>query len=292
MNIHRRVPLAALALLTLILLPGCSHLYGPSESRRATSLMNYLYPGDRNHAEKPAIPTLTLPLRVGVAFVPGNPESGRHLAFAEDRLPEAFKAKLAEQVAGHFRDLPFVRDIQLIPTAYLQPGGSFENLDQLRRMFDVDVVALLSFDQAQSTDNDFWAITYWTVVGAYVVPAERNLTTTLLDAAVFDIPSRKLLFRAPGTSRLPHGSTVINRSEALREDAQKGFAMASTNLVTNLRTELAAFQERVKDRPEGVTIIRPPGYRAGAGAFGPAEALSFAVLAALLGWRRPVRQAR
>ncbi len=288
-KLHRSLPLLTLlagGALSLLLLPGCAHLYGPSESRRATSLMNYLYPGDRNHTEKPAIPTLTLPLRVGVAFVPGSQETGRHFAAVEDRLPEPFKAGLIAKVADHFRDLPFVRDIELIPTAYLQPGGGFENLDRLRQMFGVDVVALLSFDQAQSTDNDFWAITYWTVVGAYVVPAEKNLTTTLLDAAVFDIPSRKLLFRAPGTSRLPHGSTVINRSEALRKDAQAGFQMASTNLVANLRTELAAFQERVKERPDDVKIVRSPGYRAGAGSFGPAEVVSLAVVAVLLRWRR------
>lgn len=270
----------------LLLLPGCAHLTGEDSSRRATSLIQYLYPKDHGHTEKPSVPTLTLPLRVGVAFVPEAVEKERRYAFPDDRLPEKFKAELTAQVAGHFRQLPFVKDIELIPTAYLQPGGGFANLDQLRQMFDVDVIALLSFDQSQNTDEGVFALTYWTLVGAYVIPAEKNLTVTLLDAAVFDIASRKLLFRAPGLSRVNGLATPINLSQSLREDSQRGFLAASTNLVANLQTELATFQARLKERPDDVKIVHSPGYKAGAGAFGRVEVLLLAGLLVGLVWRR------
>lgn len=282
-------PLAGLigaAALALVLLPGCAHLTGEATSRRATSLIQYLYPKDHSHTEKPAVPTLTLPLRVGVAFVPEAPEKERGYAFHSDRLPQKFKTELSAQVAGHFRQLPFVKDIELIPTAYLQPGGGFANLDQLRQMFDVDVIALLSFDQSQNTDEGVFSLTYWTLVGAYVIPAEKNLTTTLLDAAVFDIPSRKLLFRAPGLSRVNGLATPINLSQALREDSQRGFTAAATNLVANLQTELATLQARLKERPDDVKIVHSPGYKAGAGAFGTVEVLLLAGLVLVVAWPR------
>jgi rhombotail lipoprotein len=271
---------AAVAAFTVF--PGCANLSGESHTRRATSLMQYLFPGQPARTQQPAVPTLTLPLRIGVAFVPEGKAEDRGARGSHDRLPEAFKAELAKEVSSHFRELAFVQAIELIPTAYLQPGGGFANLEQIRQVFGVDVVALLSFDQSQTTDEGFWSITYWTLVGAYVVPAEKNLTATLLDAAVFDVASRKLLFRAPGISRVPGRATVMNLTEELREDSQEGFRVASTNLVVNLKTELAAFQERVKQRPDDVKIVRAPGYRSGAGTMGWGETGLLALVAALV----------
>ncbi len=275
------VPLLTFSLLALVL-TGCASFYGDRQSRRASSLMQYLYPGQTDRTESPGIPTLTLPLRVGVAFVPEAAKGAVAASYGHDRLPEAFKAELIQQVAQHFRELVFVKSIEVIPTTYLQPGGGFANLEQVRQMFGVDVVALLSFDQAQSTDEGFLSFTYWTLIGAYVVPAEKNLTTTLLDAAVFDVSSRKLLFRAPGVSTVKGIATGMNLPEQLRHDAQQGFRDASTNLVTNLKAELAAFQERIKERPDDVKIVRSPGYRAGAGAFGRVEVGLLSVLGLLV----------
>jgi rhombotail lipoprotein len=240
--------------------------------------MQYLYPGQTNRTETSGTPTLTLPLRVGVAFVPeGGAGGSANQSYPSDPLSEAAKDRLLRQVAAHFRDLAFVKSIELIPSGYLQPGGGFGNLDQVRQMFGVDVAALVSFDQVQNNDVGFWSITYWTIVGAYVVPAEKNLTATMLDAALFDIRSRKLLFRAPGVSQVKGHATAVNLSEELRGNSEAGFQIAATNLVANLKTELAAFQERVKKQPEEVNIVRSPGYRSGAGAFGLPEVVLLAV---------------
>ena len=37
---------------------------------------------------------------------------------------------------------------------------------------------------------------YWTNVGAYVIPGEKNDTQTMLDAVVYDIPSRKIVINS------------------------------------------------------------------------------------------------
>jgi len=74
----------------------------------------------------------------------------------------------------------------------------------------------------------------------------------------------------------------VNLSEELRQDADAGFQHAATNLVTNLKTELAAFQERVRNRPEDVKIVARPGYT-GAGALGVFELLALSLLGGA-GW--------
>jgi rhombotail lipoprotein len=144
------------------------------------------------------------------------------------------------------------------------------------------VIALVSYDQMQFTDEDFVSLAYWTVVGAYLIEGEKNDTQTLLDAVVYDISSRKLLFRAPGTSRIEARSTPVNLPEELREDSDQGFEKAATNLVVNLKAELGSFQERVRNSPEEVKFVRRPGYT-GAGAFGNIQILALLLLA-LASW--------
>ena len=165
------------------------------QNRHSSSVVNYLYPKQQNVNIKPAIPVLSLPLKVGVAFVPE--ESGRYTTSV---LSEKQRMELMDRIAAEFRKEPFVQSIEIIPSTYLIPQGSFNNLDQLQTMHGIDVVALLSYDQVQHTDEGFSSIWYWTLVGAYVVKGEKNSTNTMLDAAVYDIKSQKMLFRAPGTS--------------------------------------------------------------------------------------------
>jgi rhombotail lipoprotein len=245
---------------------GCAHLYGQSQRRQNASVVSFLYPEGTDVVVQPAVPTLNLPIDVGVAFVP-SVKLDRY--FVPD-ISEERKTSLLRDVAREFEQYKFVRKIEVIPTAYLRPGGSFANLDQVARMFGVQVIALVSYDQVQFTDVDFTSFAYWTLVGAYVVEGEKNDTQTLLDAVVYDVASRQMLFRAPGVSRIQARSTPVNLSEELRDDADKGFRLAATNLAANLKTELASFQERVRNRPEEVKLVSRPGY-VGGGAGGVFE---------------------
>jgi rhombotail lipoprotein len=170
-----------------------------------------------------------------------------------------------KQVSDDFKKYPFVQSIQLIPSTYLTPQGGFDNLDQLRQMFGVDVIALLSYDQVQFTDEGFFSFAYVTVVGAWVVEGEKNDTKTMMDTVVYDIASRKLLFRAPGISQIKASATPVNLNQELRDDSEKGFQQAATNMVGNLQVELAQFKDRVKSSPEEFKVVAKPGY-SGAGA--------------------------
>ncbi|NBR87867.1 MAG: rhombotarget lipoprotein [Verrucomicrobia bacterium] len=262
------LPLAACMAAVALLAIGCQAFDTNKRQRHNSSLVDYLYPsGNHDRATKPSVPTLSLPLKVGIAWVPESTGSKDQHRRPDTVLTEARRKELAEAVIPHFQKYSFIKSIEIIPTAYLTPGGGFENLDQLRALLGVDVVALLSFDQLQTSDSTEFSVLYWTIVGAYFIPAEANQTHTMVDAAVFDIASRQLLFRAPGTSKSQGHSTLVRTEERLRAKSDEGFVAAATNMVANLQVELAAFQQRVKDKPESVRIVRQPGYTGG-GALG------------------------
>lgn len=240
-------------LMVCIAFNGCVY---QTKMHHSSSVYEYLYSDEEGHVENPGIPSLSLPLRVGVAFVPE----------VEDRyqtLTEKDKMELMNEVKKHFKKYEFVKDIELIPSAYLSEKGGFANLDQIRTMHGIDVITLLSYDQTQFTDEGIASITYWTIIGAYIVPGEKNDTHTMVDAAVYDIKSRKMLFRAPGVSYIKGLATPVNQTEELRTDRLKGFQEASADAVKNLDIQLELFKEKIKEMPEEYKIVHKSGYTGG-----------------------------
>ena len=281
MKLVRPIITAASLALLVGLSFGCAGFYGSHDTRRQSSTAEFLYSKGKDLKQRPTIPHMTLPISVGIAFVPES-EERRRRGYS---IAEADKRDLLEQVAAQFRELPYVSRIEIIPSAYLQPGGGFRNLDQISAMHDVDVIALTAFDQAQHSDEGLLSITYLTVVGAYVMPGEKNDTSTMLDTAVYHVPSRKLLFRAPGTSRVKGRSTLINADAERRKDSAEGFAVANEEMTANLKIELDRFNLRLKQEPEQYVISHKPGYKGG-GATGPAMAALLTGALAVAQWRR------
>lgn len=270
--------IAVFALLPLLFLSGCTHLWlGRADRHEAGSLVQFLYPKTDAPIITPQIPTLHLPLRVGIAFVPAGTHSrSRGL---ESNFSEAQKTMLLRTVADEFRKLNFIASIEIVPTTYLRSGGGFENLDQLKTIMGLDVVALIAYDQAQNSSETAWSLAYWTIVGAYIVPAQRNETHTLVEAAVYDIASRSLLFRAPGTSAIKDHATPLRSEAELRIDSATGFTAAAADMTKNLKVELDTFKIRAKENPEQIRVVDRPGYRlAGSWEGGFAALLVVAVL--------------
>jgi rhombotail lipoprotein len=234
------------------LLGGCVGMLREGTASRS-SLVEFLYPETAAPVVTPGIPRLELPLRVGVAFTPAQVAGNAGLS-------EAAKQRLAQDVAREFAALDFIDTIEIIPSDYLRQQGGFPNLDQLRSLFGVDVIVLLSYDQSTFTSEGLASLTYWTIVGAYIVPGEKNDTQTLIDAAVYDIPSRMLLFRAPGTSVIKSRSTLVGNTEQLRDDGMRGFDEAGAQLKQNLAAELGTFKQRVKDTPQSFAVTTREGY--------------------------------
>ena len=258
----------------VVLAAGCAS----TQSRYYSSAVDYLYPGKSAPVEKPAVPVMNIPIKVGVAFVPDAGQRAGSSNIWQSMLgisrahalalTEKRKTDLMQQVADYFRKYPFIGAIEIIPSAYLKPQGSFANLDQIQTMYGVDAIALLAVDQVQFTDEGAASFLYWTIIGAYTIPGEKNTTHTMLDAVVFDIKSRKMLFRAPGVSEVRGSATPVNLSQELREDSMQGFDIAAQDMITNLDLQLGLFKEKIKQAPEEYKVVHRPGYTGG-GSFSP-----------------------
>jgi rhombotail lipoprotein len=251
-----------ISLLALLLaVSGCASLLGPpSSTKHAGSVVDYLYPDAKAAPQlQPEGTRLHPPVRVGVAFVPG-------CACGGGEPSEAEKTKLLVQVKESFAKYGYIGSIEIIPSSYLRARGGFDNLDQVSRMFNVEVIALVSYDQIQFNDTNSLAVLYWTIVGAYVIHGDKYDVQTLVDTSVFDISSRKLLFRAPGSSEVKGSASMAGFSAHTREAQGQGYQKAVDQMIPALHAELANFKERVKT-DVAFKVENKPGY-SGAGDFG------------------------
>lgn len=243
----------------ILALAGCAAMNHHGNATHTGSVVDYLYPNAKEAPQlEPTTTRLRLPVRVGIAFVPS---SGSGIA-----LPESEKQKLLERVKASFSQHPYIGGIEVIPSQYLRARGGFDNLDQAARMFNVEVVALLSSDQVQFNDANMLSFLYWTIVGAYIIQGDRYDIQTMIDASVFDVASRKLLFRAPGTSRVKGSATASGFSEEARAGRLEGYSKAIEALIPQLQTELGRFKDRIK-ADSGYRVENRPGY-SGGGDFG------------------------
>ena len=239
-----KVVRSAVILVLVAFAAGCA-----SQQRAVrSSAVEYLYSG--GYEGQPAsVIRLQTPVRVGIAFAP---QSGGY----RDGFPEEKKQQLLKEIADTFRTRPQIAAIEIIPSTYLNPKGGFDELDRLRAAFRVNEVVLISYDQVQFSDTGSMGLTYWVTygAGAYVIKGEKNETRTFLDAVVYDIPSRAMLFHAIGQSSLKGTSTLMGVDNALRERSKGGFDAAVADLIVNLDTSLANFAATVKD---GLVQVEP-----------------------------------
>jgi rhombotail lipoprotein len=227
------------------------------KATQSSSLMDFLYPDETSRAEhKPEIPVLTLPVKVGLAFVPSD-------NWRRDGIHNKDQVELLERVKQSFLKYDYIDRIEVIPSTYLKGGEGFTTLEQVGRLYDVDVMALVSYDQVTQTTENKAAVLYWSIVGMYLIPGNENAIQTFVDTAVFDIKSKKMLFRAPGTSKLEKRTTAVGIDETLSKKSLEGFELAVTDMTVNLDAELAGFKTRVKEE-KVAKIEHREGYSGGA----------------------------
>lgn len=259
------------SIVTVIVATGCSFLWHgiPGKKNRtgvSSSLVNYLYPrGEIPQALDQTIPNLKLPLRIGLAFVPSE-------AKTVEGLSEAHRSELLDKAVQTFSGRDFIKEILIIPDTYLRSSRGFEGVDQIARLYALDVLALVSYDQVAHVDVTKGSILYWTIVGAYFVKGSRNDVQTFVDTAVFDVKTHKLLFRAPGVDKIRSTTTLVNSSEKMRKARESSFDSAMANMTQTLDKELDRFTKRIKE-DNSVLISHREGYTGGGGAFSPASIL-------------------
>ncbi|MBD3867496.1 MAG: rhombotarget lipoprotein [Acidobacteria bacterium] len=269
----------AILMLSVILLAVVTLGCATRQKSISSNAFEYLYPEGSDGTPENTV-SLELPLRVGVAFAPGTDY--------QSTLTAAHQSDLLERIAGSFRDREMVERIEVVPGHYLTRGGGFEEMNRIKTALGLDLIVLVSYDQHQFTDPGLSSFTYLTVVGAYIVKGSKQDTATMVDAAVFDIESKALLFRAAGESNVKNRSTGMGEDKAWRKASGEGFDEATVALVANLDEALEQFTVqaasgtvRGKGTPK-LSVTASPGYQGslGGGAAGWAEIAALATLLA------------
>jgi len=250
----------------LALMSGCtafSHLMCTpncgSATRNSSSVVDFLY-SDGSAPPENAIPQLRVPLRVGLAFLPEN-------AGQANALPAARKEELLEQIRARFRDRKFVSEIVVIPDYYLKDARGFAGLEGVQRLYSIDLMALVSYDQLTHLDDNQLSLSYLTIVGAYVVKGSRHDTTTLVDLAVVDPVTRSLVLRAGGTDTRNGNTTLIEQERESRQASTASFNAATERLIDNFDRALVAFEADVRAGKANVRVAQR-GQAAGTGGGG------------------------
>ena len=261
----------------LLLLSACGNFMDGRGQKQVGSVVDYLYPDAKEAPRMQAgVTYLRPPVRVGLAFAPGaNRTAG---------IGEIEKLALLERVKSSFAQHDFIASIEVIPTSYLRPGGGFANLNQVAKMFNVEVVALVSYDQVQFTESNMLSVLYWTIVGAYVIHGNQYDIQTLVDASVFDVRSQKLLFRAPGMSQVKGSASAIGLGASARAGRNDGYGQAVDDLIPKLQTELENFKAKLKS-DSSIRVENKAGYKGG-GSLGWLDLAMLGLLAALFALRR------
>ena len=161
--------------------------------------------GEPGESARPDQPTsLRVPARIALAFVPegnaGGGSSGGMSSWASGPLPEDFKARVLESLADAFRNEPFIGNIEVVPSFYLGGHTAPEIVASVRATFDVEAVALVTYDLQHFNRVNGWAMTYILVLPMLFVPGNELSSHLYLDTAVYWSNNGALLFRAAGSA--------------------------------------------------------------------------------------------
>jgi rhombotail lipoprotein len=246
----------------MLALTGCANLTCFSACERhahnSTSLVEFLYPNGTPPPQD-SQPQLHLPLRVGLTFLPSN--GGE----AQNGLDAAHKEALLQEIRQRFLSRKFVAEIVVIPDYYLQGKRGFEGLEAVQRLYGVDLMALVSYNQVTHQDDNNWSLGYVTIVGAYFLKGTRHDVSTLIDLAVVDPATHQLVLRAGGVDSSHGNVTLVGENRRLREDSAKGFDAATAQMIEHFDSALTAFEADVREGKANVKVVSNNGKPTGGG---------------------------
>jgi rhombotail lipoprotein len=249
------------------------------QAHNTTSLVDFLYPNG-TPPPRDAQPQLHLPLRVGLSFLPSNGNE------ALTGLDAAHKEALLQEIRQRFISRKFVAEIVVIPDYYLQGKRGFEGLQAVQRLYNIDLMALVSYDQVTHEDDNNWSLGYVTIVGAYFLNGTRHDVSTLVDLAVVDPATRSLVLRAGGIDSRHGNVTLMREDRELREASSQGFTAATAQMIEHFDTALTAFESDVREGKANVKVVSNNGKPTGGGGSIDWLALLFFVPLAVAAARR------
>lgn len=236
------------------LLSSCSML-GPEKVRhdRTTSLVEFLYPDGIIPSDQES-PVLKLPLRVGLAYIPSQNQNSH--------INAPLKLELLNNIKNQFHGLAYVQSIEVIPEMYLNNRSGQSQLQQIKQLYQLDILALVSYDQLVNRKENIMALTYLTIVGNYIFPGSHFNVNTLIDLAVIDPATKRLLFRAAGSQGSKGTAAEAYTNHQYDQHQNVDFKLAMNQLTNNLVYELQSFETRLRAKKpnDDIKVEAKPGY--------------------------------
>jgi rhombotail lipoprotein len=256
-------------------LSGCELMWydHDSNTHATTPLVQFLYGKDAVPVTDASV-ELKLPIRVGLSFLPSQDTRATAIPTAAQR------AEILQAIREKFRALPYVTEIVIVPDYYLdgRRGNGFEQMQQLSRMYHLDLYALASYDIVASNVTNKSSFTYLTIVGAFFVHGNDQEIQSMVDLAVIEPQNRQLVLRAGGVSYVKGKSAAVDLEKHENWRVQRGFEEAGAALMVNFETELRGFEARVREGTAPIKVVRQ-AKNGGGGALDP---LWLGLLAVLL----------
>ena len=153
---------------------------------------------------------------------------------------------------------------------YLRTHRGFGGLQGVQRLYSVDVMALVSYDQITHMDENEWSFGYLTIVGAYVLKGSHHDVATLVDLTVVDPVTQSLILRAGGTDSRTRNTTLIDEEREARESGVASFGSATAQMIDNFDAALTKFEGDVRAGKANIRVARREsnGRAGGGGASG------------------------
>ena len=224
--------LTIILIFLIIFFTGCAKKYDDYIYHRS-SVVDYLYSNEQGVALSPFVALLKFPLKVGIGFAPSKVQYHQRI------IDETERVKLMRRVQGILKKYN-MGDTKIIPSAFFEQNGGFEHLKEIKKLYDIDLIVLVSYDYLKFTDNTPNHITYWGIIGGDIVESRENLIHTMVNASLFDIESKKLAFISSGVSRI--------RGKIDAKQQKKGFLVASEMLLKDLNLRLSLLSKRKKKK--------------------------------------------
>lgn len=218
----------ALTLISGMALSGCAQF----ETRNSASMpLGSMLEATADSRQKETPAPLALPASVAILFIPSSD------AHIEKTTLHRAALELKQQLVTNTK---YIRSVSVVSS---DDVGGKTSLPRIRAMYDADIAIVLSYQQDQRNQQSGpGGLVDATVVGAFVAPTVKTITTTVVDAKIIHIANDAVIFRASGDDSRTTKATSFGTRGELADESYNGILTASKNLGEGLLATLSRFE--------------------------------------------------
>ncbi len=233
--------MVSLVIMASATLSGCAQYATRNTSSQPLATIIEPVKDSRQVTEKAS---LAFPASVAIAFVPDK----------NHNIPKTMLRQAADLLKQQLLANPkYIRSVSVVA---LEDVNAKISLSQIRSMYDAEIVILLSYEQDQSDQQSGpGGLADATIVGAFLVPSAKTVTSTHIDGKVIHIESNALIFRQSGNDRRTTHSTSYGLNGARAQESTHGLLAATQNFGEQLSKTLSRFDNYDLSQAVSMSVV-------------------------------------